>query len=206
MTPLWSLAVEEQFYFVWPFVVFFTSEKTLKKVALGIAIAAPILRAIYTPVASHSVIYCLTPFRADTLALGSFVAIAERENRKWIGRHRQQALACTLISGIALCALSVFHTFRLTADTEFFNILGYSLVAIMFGGAVVYVLECREGIIHRILTAKVLRYFGQISYSFYLYHFGVLFILRQYLPFHDAHRGDRLHHHDCNRSRFMDGL
>ena len=64
MIPLWSLAVEEQFYFVWPTVVFLTRSATLKKVALGVIVTVPVLRAICTLfVSTHDAIYFLTPFR-----------------------------------------------------------------------------------------------------------------------------------------------
>ena len=184
MTPLWSLGVEEQFYFVWPFVVLFTSERTLKKIAIGIAVAAPILRALCTPVGSVGFIYCLTPFRADTLALGSFVAISEWENPGWSRLHRHRALLCSIGAGLALCALSAFHSFRFTANNVFFNVAGYSLIGIVCTGALVYVLASAEGITHRIMTTRPLRYLGQISYTFYLYHFGVLIIIKQH--YHSA--------------------
>jgi peptidoglycan/LPS O-acetylase OafA/YrhL len=187
MTPLWSLAVEEQFYFIWPFIVLFTPERTLKKIAVGIAIAAAFLRAAFTSVGSVGFIYCLTPFRADTLALGSFIAISERESPGWSGLHRQRALLCTVSAGVALCALSAFHSFRFTANTVFFNALGYSLVAIICSGALVYVLASGKGIVHTVLTAKPLRYLGQISYTFYLYHYGVLIIIRHH--YHSAFIG-----------------
>ncbi|MCA3845215.1 MAG: acyltransferase, partial [Burkholderia sp.] len=46
---LWSLAVEEQFYIFWPFVVLWCSERALLWVAAALVVAAPVLRAIATP-------------------------------------------------------------------------------------------------------------------------------------------------------------
>ena len=72
LTPLWSLAVEEQFYFVWPWVVLFAGRKTLRNIAVAIMVAAPILRAIFTPIfVNRGMIYYLAPFRADSLACGA---------------------------------------------------------------------------------------------------------------------------------------
>jgi peptidoglycan/LPS O-acetylase OafA/YrhL len=64
MVPFWSLAVDEQFYFIWPWVVLFASQKTLKKITAGVIVIAPVLRAICTPVfSSHWPVYSLTPNR-----------------------------------------------------------------------------------------------------------------------------------------------
>jgi peptidoglycan/LPS O-acetylase OafA/YrhL len=68
MGPLWSLGVEEQFYFVWPWLVLAFSKEGLRGIALGVIVISPFLRAICTPLFNtHFPIYSLTIFRADTL-------------------------------------------------------------------------------------------------------------------------------------------
>src|ERR1700722_20002721 len=97
MVPLWSLAVEEQFYFVWPWVVRRTNWRTLKYTALGIIVAAPVLRAFCTLfLSSNAPIYTLTPFRADLLACGAFIAVSEAEDPLWIRSRRRLAGICAL--------------------------------------------------------------------------------------------------------------
>jgi peptidoglycan/LPS O-acetylase OafA/YrhL len=99
MVPLWSLAVEEQFYLVWPWVVVLGSRRTLKRIALGIIVATPVLRAICTPsFSSHWPIYCLTPFRVDTLACGAFIAILAYEDFAWIDRNHYRAFIYTMVA------------------------------------------------------------------------------------------------------------
>lgn len=76
LNALWSLGVEEQFYFVWPFVVYFLSEQAIAWVAGALMLTAPLLRWFGTPLfAHHWAIYSLTPFRMDTLAAGALLAI-----------------------------------------------------------------------------------------------------------------------------------
>jgi peptidoglycan/LPS O-acetylase OafA/YrhL len=180
MVPLWSLAVEEQFYFVWPWVVFYASPRTLKRVAFGILVAAPVLRAIFTPAfSSQWPIYSLTPFRADTLACGAAIALLAYEDSVWIERNHGRAAWFTSAAAAMFIVLSALHTFRWTANDVLFNMVGYSLLTAIFGGTVVYVLGAQRGIVHSILSTKTLGYLGLISYTFYLYHWGVLLLLEQ---------------------------
>jgi peptidoglycan/LPS O-acetylase OafA/YrhL len=182
MIPLWSLAVEEQFYFVWPTVVFWVPSATLKKVALGLCVIVPVLRAICTLfVSTHEAIYFLTPFRVDTLACGAFIAVAQHENREWIQLHRLLAARCAIAAAVIFCVLSVSARFRLTANSMLFNGVGYSLITVIFGGALIYVLASQDGLVWTVLTRKPLRYMGLISYTFYLYHLGVLSLLHQHV-------------------------
>jgi peptidoglycan/LPS O-acetylase OafA/YrhL len=179
MVPLWSLGVEEQFYFVWPLILLLANRQTVKRIALVIMVAAPVLRAVCTPLfSSNAPIYCLTIFRADTLACGAFIALCEHENPAWPRLQRRLGLTCALVFGILFVALSGFRSFRLHADSVLFNSIGFSMIVLIFGGTLVYVLGATEGIIQSALAMKPLRYLGLISYTFYLYHVGVLDLVR----------------------------
>jgi len=170
MTPLWSLAVEEQFYFIWPLIVLLVSRKALKRVALGLMVGAPLLRAALTPEIAQPFIYCLTPCRADSLACGALVAIYALEDAEWAERWRSFARATAFGAVTLMLGLSYFHSFRHTSDTELFNILGYSLLVVIFGATLVWTLAMKAGLAFRFLVSRPLRYMGQISYTFYLYH------------------------------------
>jgi peptidoglycan/LPS O-acetylase OafA/YrhL len=180
MTPLWSLAMEEQFYFIWPWIVLGCSRNTLRKVALGIVIGAPLLRAVFTPVLSGASIYFLTPFRADSLACGALVAVCASEDADWIRRWHRLSFFTLLSAGFLLAGLSAFHSFRKDANTEFFNTLGYSLIVVTFGAALVWTLGMPQSFGRRLLASRPLRYMGQISYTFYLYQVAVMDKLTQH--------------------------
>lgn len=183
--PLWSLAAEEQFYLVWPALVFLANRRTLKTVALTVIVTEPILRAVCTPLFhSHWPIYTLPFFRADPLAWGSFIAVSEHTNPSWIQLRRSDARNSAIAAGVILCALSVVGSFRYTHNSILFNGLGYSLLGIIFGGTLICVLGTQQGIIHWMLASKALRLLGTISYTFYLYHFGVLALIERIVHFH----------------------
>jgi peptidoglycan/LPS O-acetylase OafA/YrhL len=180
MLPLWSLAVEEQFYLMWPFVVRIASTRTLKRVAITVIVATPVLRAACTPLFhSHSPIYALPFFRVDTLAWGALIAVSEFQTPAWVSLHRPLAGLSAVAAGSILAVLSAFHSFRLTANSVSFNALGYTLIGIVFGGIVIYVLGSQDGFVHWLLTKRALRYLGKISYTFYLYHLGVIVLIQR---------------------------
>jgi len=178
VTPLWSLAVEEQFYFIWPWVALFCSNRVLRRVAFTALIVTPILRAVVTPFFhSHMPVYALTPFRADTLACGAFIAISQEEEHDWVVSKAASGFWLALAAGvILLCISATFTWFRTGANHILFNAIGYSLSTVMFGGSLVYVLGGR-GVLCDLLAWSGLRYMGRISYTFYLYHVAVLSLL-----------------------------
>jgi peptidoglycan/LPS O-acetylase OafA/YrhL len=90
MGPTWSLAVEEQFYLVSPWLIRFLSLRRLTQFLIACVIGAPVLRYVLYP---HSpgilgMYYVLTPCRADALALGMLAAVAWRTRaRAWLAQH-----------------------------------------------------------------------------------------------------------------------
>lgn len=179
VSPLWSLAVEEQFYLIWPLAVLLCRNGTLRRVALAVLLIAPVLRALATPLFhSHMPIYSLTPFRADTLACGAFIAICQNENPGWIKSKRIMGMAGAITAAFVLISLAMFPWFRTGGNNVLFNSLGYSLSTLMFGGTLVYALSGNGVLIH-LLRWSGLRYLGRISYTFYLYHVAVMSLLER---------------------------
>src|SRR5215470_4037918 len=79
---LWSLCIEEHFYFIWPLAVFLLGRRprTLLLASLGIALAAMLARVAGSLLGlSWWTTYVLTPFRLDGLALGAFLAVMARQ-------------------------------------------------------------------------------------------------------------------------------
>lgn len=176
---LWSLAVEEQFYLLWPLVVYFFSEQTITWAAAAIVFAAPLLRWFCTPLfAYHWPIYALTPFRMDLLAMGALISIVWRNRQNVIKRFGQYGLIFSAFALLALFALSRKPGFTTTANTPQTNLGIYELSLVACSGAILWALSGRGT---GILTISPVRYIGRISYTIYLIHLTVLVLAVRYL-------------------------
>src|SRR4029077_4467980 len=75
----WSLAIEEQFYLVWPLLVWLIPRRAVQWTSLGIFLATLSLRMLLHLSASHVDLYTNTFTRLDGLAVGSFLAVWLRD-------------------------------------------------------------------------------------------------------------------------------
>ncbi len=172
---LWSLAVEEQFYVVWPFVVLLLPTRRLALAAAALVLAAPLLRAIATPwFATFWPIYYLTPFRMDLLAAGALLALAVRADPTMLPRFKPLAVALFFAALAALAALHLhFPRFR-AENTPLSNATLYSISLVLCTSAVAIALAS-QGWVRRVLSHPVLVYIGTISYTIYLIHLTILY-------------------------------
>ncbi|RQH06527.1 acyltransferase family protein [Paraburkholderia dinghuensis] len=172
---LWSLAVEEQFYIVWPFIVLLLPETLLAIVAVALIAIAPVLRAIATPwFDSFWPIYYLTPFRMDLLAAGALLAVLVRRDREALEPLKLPA-AFLFFAALAALAWLHLHYPRFRAEnTSLSNALLYSISLVLCTSLVVMALQSR-GLLLRVLCNPVLVYLGTISYTIYLIHLTILY-------------------------------
>ncbi|MGA7782332.1 MAG: acyltransferase [Paraburkholderia sp.] len=174
---LWSLAVEEQFYIVWPFVILLLPERVLAYVATALVVAVPVLRAVATPwFDSFWPIYYLTPFRMDLLAAGALLAVAVRRNPAALQPFRPLAML-GFVAALAVLAWLHLHYPRFrAANTPLSNAALYSVSLVLCTSIVVIALQSK-GIVKRLLSNPVLVYIGTISYTIYLIHLSILYTL-----------------------------
>ncbi len=176
---LWSLAVEEQFYLLWPLIIYFFSEQAITWLAAAFVCAAPLLRWFCTPLfAYHWPIYALTPFRMDLLAVGALIAILWRRRQDLIRRWGAYGLIFSALALFTLFALSRKPGFTTTSNTQLPNVCIYELTLIACTGAMFWALGGRGT---RLLTFSPVRFFGRISYTIYLIHLTVFLVVARYL-------------------------
>ena len=183
LVPLWSLAVEEQFYLVWPVIVIGVRRNALLASSLILLIAAPILRAVATPwFDTHFPIYYLTPFRMDLLASGAILAWIRRWNPPLLGRLSSwPQIVLAAVAGLLVVLAVIDPGFRTGANTVRGNVFIYALTNIMATSLVITALIGR-GLICRLLCDRILCYIGKISYSMYLIHQTALLLSAKVVP------------------------
>jgi peptidoglycan/LPS O-acetylase OafA/YrhL len=82
---LWSLAVDEQFYFAWPPVIRNLQRGTLIRIPLGVLTLKPLLRVLISPhVQTYWIIYAFTPFRLDILQLALVLEDPQEHLSVWL--------------------------------------------------------------------------------------------------------------------------
>ena len=167
--PFWSLAVEEQFYLVWPTLVLLFTRRRLAVLCGAIIIGAPLFRLWLqahhaAPIAS----YALTPARLDSLAVGALLAIV-------LADHRLAHVGSRIFIGLGVMAaaitVSVFHAHGLWTYGGWEEGPGYTIIAIAWGGLVAAGATAARGTIAaRVLGARWLRALGKYSYAMYVFH------------------------------------
>lgn len=190
----WSLCVEEQFYFVWPFFIFFCPERMLRRSLLVIVLAGPLVRAGLHQLLSmpglpafaetDTAVYVLTPSHVDAFALGAFFSLYP------LGGSRRALFASFAVLVAAGAALSPFVPVNPSYPWSFGFPLGLGP-----GAAYIWVYSllnlCAalliDAVVHRrflpgLFDSRALSYIGKISYGVYVFHYPLQSFLRKLIP------------------------
>ncbi len=173
---LWSLAVEEQFYLLWPLAVFFLSRRHLKLCSVLLILAAPLLRYTCAQFAPPHAIYFWLPFRMDTLAAGALIALLWPEVRDRLRAPAGVRATVTVAVAASAASLAVlFWLGRQGITTYYSTPLGNVLIfeATLVVGVSLF-LTALIGVGKNFLELKPMVWIGRVSYSIYLIHMTML--------------------------------
>jgi peptidoglycan/LPS O-acetylase OafA/YrhL len=152
----WSLAVEEQFYLVWPLVVRFCTEAQLRRIATAVIFVSPALR-LYLSL-HHVNIYSNTFCRLDSLMAGALLAVVIRSADFHPSKLLTRAWILFLVSVPLALGIEMFHA----------RWIGFSVVAAASVSFVYLALFSTQKWLRAILTNRPLVYTGTISYGIYI--------------------------------------
>jgi peptidoglycan/LPS O-acetylase OafA/YrhL len=182
----WSLAIEEQFYFVWPIVAVMVSRRRLVLTILLLIPAVVLLRAFMVfkgaqvPLFQQlfhgqegvaKFVYRATFTRADGLLSGAFVAVTQREISHPVSvAWRRLRFPVFVSTALALCGLYVLANGLNDYDRRIMAV-GYVILAFFFASAISM---CADGVVsepvRRFLSWTPLVACGKVSYGMYIFH------------------------------------
>lgn len=173
----WSLAVEEQFYLVWPLLLWKLNLRQIGWLCLGLTALSPLLRLMMVLQGfPDEALYEFTFSRMDALTAGAALAVWDH-GRALRGATRWRASHMALLALVLLVAAAVAsHGFRRIGPVP--QVLGYSLLALAFTALAGWAVltdqaRSRGASVSRwsaVLRWSVLRRFGQYSYAIYVFH------------------------------------
>jgi peptidoglycan/LPS O-acetylase OafA/YrhL len=171
--PFWTLAIEEQFYLLWPTVVRRRSIKTIERWALGVGLGAVILRLIAAYFGHHN--YYFTFFHCDGLAAGAWIACRfERWSREgFCTRQEKIAWGVGLLTAVVLYV--AFLYMHGSERSVAFGAAFYQTAVMLSATALIAFLLLHRGKPYLgIFRSRFLTFFGLISYALYMMHIYVM--------------------------------
>ncbi len=179
---LWSLAVEEQFYLLWPLAVAagwaLLRRRMLSIVWLGALLSVTLMALLYEPLSDPSRVYFGTDTRAVGLLIGAglaFVTTPTRLVRPAVGRRR----ALTELAGWAgLAGLAAWMLLGSEFTSAMYN---GGFLAVSLASAALIIGAAAPTSVSRLLSIPVLGWIGRRSYGIYLWHWPVIMVTRPQL-------------------------
>jgi peptidoglycan/LPS O-acetylase OafA/YrhL len=180
----WTLAIEEHFYFIWPFVVFIVNPKYLKGIIIILIIVVIPLK-YFLLIHGYSV-NKLTFTRFDQILLGAYLAYLESKQALINNHIYYRKFFLGILFFILPISVLIYFGQRIIPQLK--ELLKYNLLGVFFFALIgLLIIEQKSNFVKLIdtfLCSKLMQYLGKISYGIYVWHVLVLIILARLLVFH----------------------
>ncbi|WP_159457501.1 acyltransferase family protein [Kosakonia pseudosacchari] len=175
MGPAWSLAIEQQFYLIWPFIICALSIKNTKIMLVTSYLILVVSRFILSDYFHYNVIYHTTFLHFDGLAVGSLAALFYKN----IIKHKKS----TFLIFIAISSLLIL-TFIYAGSVHYKNkiiyTVGYPVICLFYCYLILTVITTKKA--SSFFESRVMVALGKYSYCIYLIHWPSLIITRIAIP------------------------
>ncbi len=188
ITHFWSLAVEEQFYLIWPLVIFALHKSSIKRALLFIIISGPIIRFLLAQLvladttnsfnSVEMVVYSFTLSSFDAFAIGGYFAL--------YGKNTNNLLILLAFAALVIVGLVMDYLMGVKLDVRSFGyadfmkngykyVWAFSLFSVIFAMILVNIRD--QKFLPIIFENPVVAYLGKISYGLYVYHFPLVYFM-----------------------------
>lgn len=169
---LWSLAVEEHFYLLWPFLVYLLDRRRLAILATLIVLLTPVARglAIAHGMPVDAAVYVYSWFRFDGLALGALLAIWMRSPQA--NRVNSFRLAAGFV-GLSLLVTVIGIPFGIMHEGTLGTALRFNQAQFVFAALILMATVLKGTPWTQLLRTKFARTSGNLSYCLYLIHLSL---------------------------------
>ena len=168
---IWSLSLEQQFYFLWPIVILILPNKNNRRflIALGVILFVLFWRyyALSHNLASYGNVYVRTDFRIDSPLIGSSIALLEKiQPKHWARINTNSSISDTFLL-FSTILLSCWIALQLKLGTFWW--IDSTVISLIAGILIITQLSNCDSLGRKFLTLPPLLFIGKISYGIYLW-------------------------------------